>query len=273
MSKNFNEELIDNVGPAIKQAERVAFSTYGHKISVSKKAKNLIKFGRNDDVTNAATGSTIMQFVGGEDHETYISSNLINRVSSSSASDTEVIVIEGHTIDSNGEFTFTVQSATLQGQTQVTLTTPLARCTRIYNNNGTNLVGNIYVYQSGITVTAGVPQDGTKTHCIIRAGKQQSEKASTTISKDDYWLITEFTASVLKKTADFADFELQIRLKGKVFRTYDLLTASSGTDASGKQDPLLLVPPNSDVRISAVGGSDSLECSGVIHGYLASIVT
>jgi hypothetical protein len=261
-----------NKDPFVEQAIRVALSTYGDNISVISKKKDLIKFGRNNDVTNATTGSTIMGFVGGEDHETYVSTNVINTISSSSTSDTVEIGIEGHTI-SGGVFTFVSQTKTLQGQTQVTLDTPLARCTRLYNNNSTDLVGNVYGYQSGQTVTAGVPQDGTKTHCIITAGKNQSEKCSTTISNSDYWIITKFTANLLEKTSAFADVELQLRLVGGVFRTLDIVAISAGAGSIEDQRPYLIIPKNSDVRLVAVGSNDSIEVAGSIHGMLASVVT
>ena len=259
-----------NLDPFVEQAVRVAFSTYGDVISVEAKAKDLIKFGRNDDVSSAATGSTIMEFTGGEDHETYVSTNVIDTISSSSLSDTEIMTIEGHTI-SGGVFTFVSQTKTLQGQTKTTLDTPLARCTR-YNGNGTDLVGAIYAYQTASAVTTGVPQDGTLTHCIIRAGKNQSEKGSTTISNADYWLITKFTIDVFQKTSVFIDAELQLRLAGGVFRTIDAVSASTSSNTVEEQKPYIIVPKNSDVRLVAVGSADSMDVAGSIHGMLASVV-
>lgn len=254
-----------NIAYAINQIK----VTYGVDVSVEKKAKSLIKFGRNSTTTNAATGSTVMTFVGSEDHETYVSSNIIDTISSSSTSDDQEITLEGHTI-ANNEFTFVVQTATLDGQNKVTLSTPLARLTRMYNIGSTDVVGNIYGYQDQ-NISAGVPQTADKVHCIIPIGRQQSQKCSTTISKNDYWLITGVTGSVLEKTSSFADFELQIRRYGGVFRSSDTFSASSGDTHSEIYTPYIIIPSNSDVRLVAVGSADNLDVAGSIRGYLAII--
>ena len=212
-----------------------------------------------------------MTLAGTEDHETFVSSNLIDTISSSSGSDTEEIVIEGHTIDSNGDFTFVIQLATLDGQNEVVLDTPLARCTRLYNNGATNLVGSVYAYQEQ-AILAGVPQTANKVHCIIKAGKNQSEKCATTISKDDYWIITMFSATVLEKTSLFADIEIQVRNKGKTFRTLDIIGVQSGNNEEQYQTPYAIVPPNSDVRLVTVSSTNNKSVAGSIHGFLASKV-
>lgn len=248
----------------VDHACRVIKQQYGDIVVI--KHKDLLKFGRNKAVGTSST--TIMTLAGTEINETYISANLIDTLSSSSGSDTMPIVVEGHTIDGNGDFTFVVQTATLNGQNKVVLTTPLARCTRLYNNGATNLVGAVYAYQEQ-SISAGVPQTANKVHCIIRAGKNQSEKAATCLSKDDYWIITKYTATVLEKTQVYADVELEVRLKGKVFRVVDITGCSSGVDSTEEQLPFLIVPPNSDVRLRAVSSTADTDVAGSIHGFLA----
>lgn len=250
----------------VDHALDVIESTYGDRVVV--KHKDLLKFGRNETTTNAATGSTIMTFAGTEDHETYVSSNLIDTLSSSSTSDVgQTITVEGHTVDGSGDFTFVTQNATINGQNKVVLTTPLARMTRLYNAGDTDLVGAIYGYQEQ-SISSGVPQTANKVHCIIPAGKQQSYKAATTLSSVDYWVITKTSLTVLEKTATFAEIELQIREKGGVFRPVNIMAAGAGDFNVKEFLPYIIVKPNSDVRLVAIGSADNLDVAGAIHGFL-----
>ncbi|MBV1952602.1 MAG: hypothetical protein KUG64_10475, partial [Cycloclasticus sp.] len=154
---------------------------YGDAVSVEDKNKDLLKFGRNKLVNT--TPSTLMHLPAGTDNEAYISDNLINTVSSADSGDTEDILIEGHTVAA-GVFTFIVQTATLNGQNQVTLTTPLARVSRVRNDGNTDLLGEIYIYQND-TDTNGVPDTNSLVHLITDSGLNNSEKAATTIANDE----------------------------------------------------------------------------------------
>lgn len=103
--------------------------------------------------------STTLATVGEENGNlyTYSSSADIDSISSSSASDTHDITIEG--LDAT--YAEVTQTVTLTGQTPVTLGTSLMRVNHVYNNVGTTLtktLGIVYVFVSGGTVTAGVPQ-------------------------------------------------------------------------------------------------------------------
>ena len=78
------------------QAEREVQVTFGDVISIDKKAKSLIEFGRSGNLSANGDLETIWT-VGG--NETYVTGNTIAYISSSSASDTEEITIECHTVD------------------------------------------------------------------------------------------------------------------------------------------------------------------------------
>ena len=116
------------------------------EVDVYVKPKALIKFRRN---INLSTSLETVWILGGD--ETYQTSNAINTVVSDDPGDDQDIIIEGHTIDGSGDFTFVVQPATLTGTDNVTLTTPLARATRIYNNDNTDFAGTITVFVDGGT--------------------------------------------------------------------------------------------------------------------------
>ena len=177
---------IRNKDPWLEIAIQQIEADYGDTVSVEAKDKSLLKFGRNTNVGTSA--ATLMDLDGTEVGETYVSTNAITHVISTSAADGEEIKIEGHTI-SGTDLTFVVQTATLNGQTAVALGTALARCTRLLNNDSTELAGKVSAYEGG-TTTAGDVDTDSEIHCIIPAGQQQSRKASTSISSVDYWIVT-----------------------------------------------------------------------------------
>ena len=256
--------------PFVAQAIRVIEDQYGDTVSVVNKKKDLLKFGRSTQV-NSSNYATLMTLPTGTLNETYLSDNLITTVSSSVDTDTGAMVVEGHTI-SGSNLTFVTQSVTLTGQTQASLGTPLARCTRLYNNTGTSWTGAVYAYEDDTNNgSPGVPDTGAKVHCMIFAGQQQSEKASTSVSSTDYWIITQFTADVLEKTAAWIDAVLEHRQVGKVFRPIATMSANSGSQGRYEFRPYAIIPKNSDVRIRAKG-SGNITASGTIDGILAVIV-
>jgi len=252
--------------------EREVLSTYGSQVSISDKAKSLRKFGRNGTVDTAL--ETIWTPGG---NEVYCTTNAITHFSSSSGSDTQQIIIEGHTVTGTGAsavFTFSVQTVTLSGQTKVALTTPLARVSRAYNDDSTDLVGNIYVYEDD-TVTAGVPQTANKLHLQIPAGSNKSFKASTTFSNNDYFALTGMYASVTKSSGNAAvDFFLEVRFVGKTFTVKEQMTITAGS--AGVElffDPVIVIPQNADVRIRAVATATNIPCAATFEGYIASVTT
>lgn len=254
----------------IHQAVREIKYTYGYDVAI--KQKDLLMYGQNVDVGTSST--TIMTLISGQLNETYVSSNLINRLSSSNNSDAQPVTVEGHTI-SNGLLSFKTQTVTLTGQTPVALTTPLARCTRIYDSNGASLLGNIYAFQSTSAVVAGVPSDGTKVHAIIPAGSNQTKKCSTSTSAYDFFLISSFGASLNKKTAANADLRIEFRQIGHTFKTN--IELSIGTDGSSYAsfdgiEPLIIIPNNSDVRMVAEASTSGVSITSNINGYFAYIL-
>lgn len=238
------------------------------KLSIARKGKDLLKFGRNDLVGTSA--ATIAHQPAGILHETYPTTNSINTIISTAAGDTEEVVIEGHTV-SGGNFTFVTQTLNLTGQTAKALTTPLARVSRFYNNDSTELTGVISITETD-TYTAGVPDTAAKVHLQVDAGQQNSEKAATTISNSDYWIVTSIYGDLLKKTAGFAEVDLQVRKKGGVFRTVIDIACSDGSRAEHNFKPYLIIPSNADVRLVSLASAASTDVSGGIQGVLAKVI-
>lgn len=266
----------------IEAAERVIETTYGDKVSVEVKGKFLNKFGRNNSV--ATSYETVQEFQGSEINETFVSTNLIDAVISSSASDTQTITVEGHTIDASGNLTFVIQDVTLTGQTSAALGTPLARATRAYikpsgtfNSPQAAAVGNIAIYDNTDGDNgSGVPTTAAATKMLITAGNVQSEKAATAVSKDDYWIIRYFSAAIDDAAGPTTFIRLRMETRdvanGGVWRPMGREFVIFKTVGSVREefDPPLIVAKNHDWRAVAKcdGGSSSVYAEA--GGYLAS---
>jgi hypothetical protein len=201
------------------------------------------------------------------DNETYVSSNLITTIISTNAGDNQNVRIEGHII-SGGDFTFSSQTATLNGQTAVALGTPIARVTAVTNISATEMAGLISVTEDD-TFTAGVPNTNAKVHLQVFAGEQKSEKGATTISSVDYWVVTKFYCDMLTKAAANAEVDLEVCTAGGVFIQVASISCSNTHSNTFKWEPYLIIPPNSDVRLRAVSDSATgRDVSGGIIGAL-----
>ena len=281
-----NLALIEEImaGTEIAQAERVVLSTYGDTVSVEAKAKNLNKFGTN--ITVGTTYETVAQFQGTTANETFVTTNLIDSVVSSSVSDTtQTVTIEGHTIDVDGNLTFVVQDTVLNGQTEVTLTTPLARATRmVVKDTGTfgtspaALVGTVYVYDNTDGIAAGVPVTAAATKVLLDINTTQSNKCAAATSSTDYWFITEYEAGLgnAAGAANRVTFKLERRnISGggpwvPVGREITVNVGQNGVRFDFI--PLAIIPPNNDVRVVARTDASTAEVFAEIQGYLALIL-
>lgn len=248
------------------------FAEDGITIDIANKQKSLLKFGENEDVQTTST--TLMTLPSGIYNETLPTGNAITHIASSSGSDTgTTVTIEGHT-SSGSDLTFATQTKALQGQTKTALDTPLTRVTRVYASSGAALVGNVYVAED-VTFTGGVPQTATAIHIIIPAGQNQTQKTATAISSTDAWILTNMTASVLEKTAAFANVRIEFKnWQSSIWRPltqYIGVSADSGTFEYDMY-PYRRVPPNSDVRLVANASVNGTHVAGGITGILASVV-
>lgn len=255
--------------PIFEYFESLANSDYGDVVSIQSKKKMLVKFGKNVDID---TGAEELIW-GGDGKEVLLTSNGINTISSSNAGYTQTIRIEGHTVDGNGNFSFVVQNVTLNGQNKVTLSTPLARSTRSFNTSGTDLLGTVYIYED-TAITSGVPNDLTKAHLTINVGENQSLKAASTISNNDYYFVTGLVFSVKKTTSATVDFKFQVKQKGGVWRTQIPITVSSTNNTVSITPPnaVLVIHKNSDFRVIASTTANNTEATAIVIGYLGSVL-
>lgn len=249
------------------QAEREIYRQFGEFVSIHDKAKSLVKFGKSAALT---TGSLqTIWTVGG--NETYVSTNIIDSISSSAIADLEEIYIEGHTVTGTGrdqKFSFVAQTVSLNGRTRVALPVPLARVSMAYNNNGELLTGRVVVYEN-TALTNGIPTDVSKIHIDIPLGLQESFKGATTFSDKDYFICTGGFGSVSLKQSGAADFYLEIREAGKVFRQVAAISATSSSPWTIDLDPAVVIPKNCDVRIRVETSANGVVVFGSFKGYLA----
>lgn len=215
------------------------------------------------DAVQAATPADIWEFgteVGAEIY-TFSSTDDIDTISSSSASDTLTMTIEG--LDASGNAV--TQEATLNGQNKVALTTPLWRVNAVDNTSSTNLVGNVYVYVDG-AITAGVPNTVTDVRGFVSPAAQRSKQAVYTVPNG---VTAHFYGSDQTITKGVAGGLVTINLKGfirivgGVFREiFETLLASTGSShhplpspppisLAGKTD----LRPNAEVSTNGVGVS------------------
>lgn len=260
---NKQSEILD---AKLSQAIEQIYKTYGDVVSITDKAKTLRKFGRN----TAVAGSYETVWLTGGD-ETYATDNVITTVTSTESGDDQEIVIEGQTL-SNGELTFYSSSAadqtiTLNGISDVTLPTPLARVTRLYNNDTTDFAGTVTVERD----------DGTVHLTVSTEAGNQSEKASTSVSKDDYFIILGFEPYVFTKTDETVEFIGEIRQVGttnKVWRrVYTTTSNSTAGSVEAQFNPPFIILKNHDIRVRAKSDGTSVDVGAAFSGYLAKIVS
>lgn len=273
----------------IALAERAIKISYGDVVSVWEKGKPLNKFGTNSTVGNAF--ETVAQFQGTTDNETYVSTNLIDSISSSDQSNDVGITftLEGHTIDANGNLTFSVQDVTLDGtdaRTKVTLATPLARANRIYvkdsgvfNSPQAVPTGTIYVYDDTDGVTLGVPNTDSATKVLILPGEVQTQKCATSISSSDYWIITAVVAGIGASGGNAARVQIRLEIRdvanGGTWRPLgrDIVIVVGQNGVQQEEHPYLIVPKNHDVRVLAKTDANTAAVFAEITGYLAKVIT
>lgn len=167
---------------------------------------------------------------------------------------------------------FVTQTVLISGTTKTPLTTPLARATRAFvpeQNRAFNLAGNVYVAQD-VTFSSGIPT-AAATHLIIPAGKNQSQKASTSFSENDWYIISDIHGHIFTKAASaWADIELQTREEGGVFREIDDIGVSSSTpNAILKFEEYVIIRANSDVRLVGKADNNGRNVGSSFQGYLA----
>lgn len=262
----------------VQQAIAEVYNSFG--VMTYCKRKTLRKFGQTNNADNGVA-TTVAIFYNDEVNETFSTSNDIDRVVSSSADDTETLIIEGHYYDVNNRKLFHVQEVTLTGQTPVALSQSLCRATRYKIKKGTfaspasTLAGNLAVYvSSGTTVTNGVVSVSDDTKVKLYGSTNQSEKCASALSYYDYFVITDVGINAAKASGSTAlvDYEVEYREEGGVWLPVgiegSLRTASQSRDRIEDRPYVFIVPRDSDFRLIVNSDTNDIPVKGFINGFL-----
>lgn len=198
---------------------------------------------------------------------TYSTSADIDTISSSDAGDTQLVEVQG--LDSNWELT--IQEVTLNGQTDVTLTTPLIRAFRVKNIGTTDFAGSVYLRTNGSAQTAGVPDVGTTVRAIVVGHDNQTQMAVYTVP-DGYTLhVHHVWAGIIDNTDEQLQLELYVRNFEKIFRVQrtSVLSSSVGNYESPYVIPVCY-PARTDIEFKALhlGTTNGSQVSAGFHALL-----
>lgn len=188
-------------------------------------------------------------------------SAVITQLTSSSASDTEPIEVQG--LDS--DYALVIQTVTLTGQTIASLTTPLIRVFRLKNVGTSDLVGTVYCHETG-TVSSGVPTDLSKVKAVITLGNNQTLMALYTIPAGTTaymkrWYISQANSSGgFFATAGIVGIRLWARPFGEVFQLKD--TAATRDDYAHPYDDPLVFDEKTDIYLEVNTSVDGSSVSG-----------
>ena len=226
------------------------------------------KFGENPDVSTNSTPETIWSYGG-----VYVFSTTaaIDTISSSNAGDSQEVTITGQTAD-NIEVT---QTAILNGQSKVVLTTPLFRIYRAFNSNSSDLLGDVYIYEDD-TIVLGVPQTANKVRLMIPIGSNQSEMMVYTVPAGKTLVYTEGFIAISRSIAGAADFILKSRAKDGVFRVQRRISLNSQGTGTWRAvySVARVVSEKSDIVFECVNASaNNMGLSGGFEGFLFDNVT
>ncbi len=144
---------------------------------------------------------------------TYTTTAVAYYISSSSASDTQDVIVE--TLDAN--YNIQQLTVTLAGQTKTRIgtTETVLRVYCAYNDSATDFVGDIYIYEDD-TLTAGVPDTATKVRAKITIGHNQTLMSIYTIPAGKTGYLVEKWGGTNKDKE--TEFHVMARLFGKAFR-------------------------------------------------------
>lgn len=248
----------------LQLAQREIFIEFGHTTRIGR--QSAVQFGRNPDMP--LLGEEMIWSYGG--NETLLSANTINTVSSADAAATQNVLISGHTFGADG-FTFVQQMVTLNGQSKVTLETPLARAQFARCMSPEGLADDVFIYEDS-AITNGIPDDSTKVHNFIEGGINQASKAMLTIPKGAYFVLTRLWAFAERSASGTANINYRV----KPFNGCETVAGSGAvnTGAGFELDltPFVVIPPNTDLWLTGIAGTNNMDIAGGLMGFYAEIV-
>jgi len=199
---------------------------------------------------------------------TYIAAAVAIQLSSSHASDTEEITVEG--LDAN--YDEISETKALTGQTGVDTTATFLRVNRMYNSDGAVLQGDVYASESGAGLTAGVPSSLADARAKITLGRGQTLQAIYTVPRNHTLVLTRGRVTTDLSGSTSAELMLVSRVLGGVFRVGQDIPADGAIDAAHDFDPPLAFSAQTDIKAQSIitgGGSNKVSASW--GGYLVKV--
>lgn len=222
------------------------------------------KFGENSEIATTTDPEAIWDFGGLYNFST---SAIINSISSSNNSDVVEITIEG--LDANWDVV--VQTVTLTGQTRAPLTTSLLRVYRAFNNNGVDLLGNVYIYED-TPLTVGVPTDTSKIRAEIKAGVNQTEMMVYSVPAGKTMVYVEGFIAISRGGGVAASAEVTFRTRefGKAFRLRRRIALNTQGSSSWRAVYAVpvLFPEKTDIVFRVELVSATLGVSGGFQAFI-----
>jgi|SaaInl7_200m_RNA_FD_contig_31_2175030_length_1516_multi_5_in_0_out_0_2 hypothetical protein len=197
-----------------------------------------------EDPSVDGTTADIWDSGGTHTYQADASADIVS-IASSSASDTMIMTIKG--LDAAGDEL--TQSATLNGSTRVAIT-GLWRVLSVENDNSTDAVGNVFVYQG----TSTVPSVGGSTvRAAVLIGNHINLAGLWTIPNDKVALLTNFNAGIILQDAT-ADMEslLYVRKYGKDWQIKDRTNFSLPEKTDYQSSKNIIIPGKSDIKCAVL---------------------
>jgi len=239
-------------------------ATYGDEVTINR--KSLHKFGRAEAIGTSETSVNVLSRT-----ELLPADNTIDTISSTNASDVQTISVEGMVLNVDATISFNTQDVTLNGQNKVVLSTPLFRVTRLNNISVSATAGDVYVYED-TAISNGIPSDLDFWHGTMDSDAQSTLKASTTVSSDNYFVITRWDAFVNRQQAAAVDFRLKFNACGEHLRTRLLMSSrNTSSQATIEFKPFIIVPPKHDILVTAISSSNGTAVNSSFFDFFADI--
>jgi hypothetical protein len=235
------------------------------------------KFGNIPDMDTGDGGNKgPVVFDGADDGNinamdyTYSTAADIDTLSSSSASDTFSIELQGL----DGGYNLIIQTNTLNGTNKVTLATPLLRLFRMVNQNSTDNVGHVYCFTNGAT-TGGVPTDATMVRAIIQPTNNQTLMSIYTVKTNAVGYLRDFFAATAGANRD-ANYrvDLYVRPPGGVFQLKHRTAIQDGGTSFFRYsytEPEI-IPERSDIEMRVKVLTGAITAASVSTGFDLVIV-
>ena len=219
--------------------------------------KHVFKYG-----ANATVGTSAEHVWAYSGTYTWPAAATTMDITSSSAADTSAgtgartVVIEGLDAD----YAEISETITMNGQTAVVSTNTYLRVHRAYvATAGTGLTnaGLIYVADSVVTHTSGVPSDLTEIATTIEVGNGQTLQAFYTVPAGYTAYLTRFSAST-GEIVNSVTVSLRKRLEGGAFRVAERLVVL-GNSFSSIHDVPLVFPEKTDIDVIGVASASTVN--------------